>query len=207
MNRIVKKSILVSIVLILTVALSGCNIFANEMRKLEEQLKGNTYTIQTYDEDSNIIDRFYGKSISIQPDDRFATANADGVTEKSSLIELTIGGQTILHVGSTLVAAEDGLENVFEEFAKTYDIENHDRSIPFLNTMYNRMKNNFSGKSKAILIRSQTGKPLATYAGESVSHFSTDIDKSTGLLIDGKFLFIYRADYTIIDTKLLDDQQ
>lgn len=205
MNRIMKKSLMLGVLLVIVTALSGCNWFDNEMTKLKEQLKGNTYTVQTYDEESNVIDQFTGKSISIKPDERFATKGADGTTIKdSSLIEITIGGKSILHVGSTLVAAESGLENLFDEFAKTYDLENHERSIPIINTMYNRMKNNFNGKSKVVLIRSQTGKPLATYAGESVSHFPTDIDKSTGLIIDGKFLFIYRADYTIIETELFE---
>ncbi|WP_375709179.1 DUF5052 family protein [Sporosarcina sp. NCCP-2222] len=44
-------------------------------------------------------------------------------------------------------------------------------------------KNITSGKSKVILIRSQLGKPLATFLGvlgDDFSYFATDIDKSTG---------------------------
>lgn len=36
-----------------------------------------------------------------------------------------------------------------------------------------------------------------------VSVFATDIDKSTGILIDDKYLLIYRCDYTLYDTELL----
>ncbi|MCM3273784.1 DUF5052 family protein [Paenibacillus elgii] len=54
-----------------------------------------------------------------------------------------------------------------------------------------------------ILIRSQSGQPLATFVGNKVSYFATDIDKSTAFLIDGKYLFIYRCDYTIYDLSLL----
>ena len=89
------------------------------------------------------------------------------------------------------------------EFSKKVDIENIDRSSPFLNKMVNDMKNLTTGKSKIILIRSQSGKPLATFYGDKVSYFATGIDKSTGIQIDGKYLFIYRCDYTIYDTELL----
>ncbi|WP_432359822.1 DUF5052 family protein [Sporosarcina sp. UB5] len=37
------------------------------------------------------------------------------------------------------------------------------------------------------MIRCQSGKPLATFVGDNVSYFETDIDKSTGVLIDGHY--------------------
>lgn len=107
------------------------------------------------------------------------------------------------HVGSSLVLHEDGLVDVLDEYAKNYDIKDNDRGVPFLNKVVNNVKNITSGKSKVILIRSQSGKPLATYVGDNVSYFETGIDKSTGIQIDGKYIFIYRCDYTIYDTELL----
>jgi hypothetical protein len=70
--------------------------------------------------------------------------------------------------------------------------------------MVNGVKNLTTGQKLLILIRSQTGKPLATFAGKDVSYFTTDIDKSTGFIIDGKYLFVYRCDYTVYDLALLD---
>ena len=69
--------------------------------------------------------------------------------------------------------------------------------------MVNSWGNITTGRSKVVLVRSQSGKPLATFAGDEVSYFSTGIDKSTGIMIDGKYLFIYRCDYSIYDTELL----
>ena len=69
--------------------------------------------------------------------------------------------------------------------------------------MVNELKNYTTGKDKIILVRSQSGQPLATFAGDDVSYYATDIENSTALLIDGEFLFIYRCDYTIYDTELL----
>lgn len=196
---------LLMLLLISVFFLAGCNWFNNEAGKMKDALKGREAIIQTYDEDSNVIDRIEGKSISIGADKKFNLKDNEGNTvEKSSVIGFTVGGESVVHVGSSLVLHETGLTNVFEEYAKTVDIENLDRSVPFVNRMVNDMKNITTGKSKVILIRSQSGKPLATFVGDKVSYFATDIDKSTGILIDGKYLFIYRCDYTIYDASLLE---
>lgn len=49
----------------------------------------------------------------------------------------------------------------------------------------------------------QDGLPVATYTGDTVEIFSTNVPKSTWFQVDGKMLFAYRADYTIIDNALL----
>lgn len=183
---------------ILIVELSGCALLKNELGVMKSAMKGRQAIIQTYDEESNIIDKIEGSSIDISRETDFDTEKTN-----SSVINITIGGDEMVHVGSSLIMHEKGLENCFETFATTVDIKNFDRSIPFLNKMVNSWDNITTGKSKVILVRSQSGKPLATFTGDKVSYFSTDIDKSTGILIDGKYLFIYKCDYTIYDTELL----
>ncbi|RAV17855.1 DUF5052 family protein [Paenibacillus contaminans] len=200
------KKIMIAIVCVtVALTLSGCNWFSNEAGKFKSALKGREAIIQTYDEDSNIIDRIEGKSIDIGANKSFEIKDSSGETvSKSGVMSLTVGGKTMMHVGSSLILAEKGLTNVFEEYAKTNDITSHDRSVPFVNRMVNGVKNLTTGQKLLILIRSQTGKPLATFAGKDVSYFTTDIDKSTGFIIDGKYLFVYRCDYTVYDLALLD---
>ncbi len=86
---------------------------------------------------------------------------------------------------------------------QTVDLNNFNKSVPFVNRMVNDMQNLTTGKAKIVLIRSQSGQPFATFAGNDVSYFVTEIDKSTGIMIDGKYLFVYRCDYTIYDLALL----
>jgi hypothetical protein len=192
------------LVLSISLMLSGCSLLENEVGKMKSAFKGREAIIQTYDEESNIIDRIEASSIDIGPEDMFATKDSNGVTIKNSgVLSITVGGKPMMHVGSSLILAEKGLTNVFEEYAKKADIRNNDRSVPFLNRMVNSVENLTTGKQLLILIRSQSGKPLATYVGNNVSYFSTDVDKSTGLLIDEKYLFIYRCDYSIYDLSLL----
>ncbi|HLN61501.1 MAG TPA: DUF5052 family protein [Symbiobacteriaceae bacterium] len=184
--------------------LTGCNLLEQDFSNIKSAFKGREAVIQTYDEESHIIDRVTGKSIDISPENRFATTDSQGKTvEKSSVINLTVGGKSMMHVGSSLIMREKGLVDVFDEYAKTVDVTNQDRSVPFINRMVNEMKNLTTGQRYVILIRSQTGKPLATFVGNDVSYFATQIDKSTMFRIDNKSLFVYRCDYTIIDLSLL----
>ena len=199
-----KKIISISLVAVLVLTLAGCNWFEKKLGDLKEALVGREMVIQSYDENSQLIDRVQGKSVSIKADDEFELTDVDGnVVEKSSVLNITVGGNEIIHVGSSLISHELGLENIFDVYAKSVDLDDFDRSVPFVNRMVNELKNYTTGKDKIILIRSQSGQPLATFAGDDVSYYATDIENSTALLIDGEFLFIYRCDYTIYDTELL----
>ena len=198
-NKNRKRSVLIVLALSV-VLLSGCQDIANMFKGFEENFKGLEMTIQTYDEESNVIDKITGKSVSIKRDKEFDT---DYESKDSSVMKITVGSNEMHHVGSSMIIAETGLENVFEEYTKTVDIENLDRGVPFINTMVNDVKASFTGKEKVILIRSQNGTPLATYSGDKVSLYKTGVPKSTGILIDDQYLFIYRADYTIYDIDMI----
>lgn len=204
MSKMKKKILSPIIMLFMILLLSGCNWLEYEFGMIKEEFVGRKLTVQTYDENSQLIDRVSGDSVSISADGKFRVSDSEGNTiKKSSVLNITVGGKQMLHVGSSLIAYEDGLENIFEDYIQTVDIDNFDKSVPFVNKMINDLENVTKGKSMVILIRSQSGQPLATFVGDSVSYFSTDIDKSTGLMIDGKYLFIYRCDYSIYETSIL----
>lgn len=199
-----KKGLFISVLLCATILLSGCNWLEMKFGSIKEQFVGRELTIQTYDENSQLIDRVQGKSVSIEADDKFSLKDKEGNTvEKSSVLNITVGGKQMLHVGSSLIAYEDGLEDLFDIYSQQVDLSNFDRSVPFINRMVNDLSNYTTGKDKVVLVRSQSGQPLATFAGKDVSYYATEMDKSTGLLINGHYLFIYRCDYTIYDMSLL----
>ena len=203
-NKLTKSTAFITILTLLIITLSGCTSMQMTYKELESKLYGLSVTIRTFDEESNVIDKIKGTSVSVMRDSIFDTKDGEGNSQKdSSVIQISIGNNMINHVGSSLIMAEDGLEDIFEEYAKTVDVKNFDRATPFINTMINNFKNITTGKSKLILIRSQNGTPLATYIGNSVSLFGSDIPKTTVLLVDGQVLLIYRCDYTIYDIDLL----
>ncbi|MEJ4858277.1 DUF5052 family protein [Enterococcus faecium] len=195
-----KKKLALLSAVVLVFILSGCQDLNMFFKGFEENFKGLEMTIQTYDEKSQLIDKVEGKSIMIERDSKFDT---DSAGQDSSVIKITIGDKDIHHVGSSMIIAERGLTNVFDDYAKKVNVQDMQRGTPIVNSMINEFRNSFTGKQKVILIRSQNGTPLATYAGNNVSMCKTDVPKSTGLIIDGKYLFVYRCDYTIYDLDLI----
>lgn len=186
--------------------LTGCQSMSDFFKTTQEQYLGLSGTVRTFDENSQVIDKLTGKSVSIKSDDRFdMTDELGNISKESSVLDVTIGRSQVLHVGSTLIFSEDGLTDYMDEYGEAVELETKDRSLPFVNRFFNQIKNDWTGQSKLILIRSQNGTPLATYFGDKVSTSAPEgIPNTTYLLIDGKRLIIYRADFTIYDTDLLD---
>lgn len=188
------------------VFLAGCQAVDNYLKNLEEDFEGLTMVVRTFDEDSQVIDRIEGKSMSFSRNSDFDKHDNEGkTTSLGHVLKITIGKHEIDHVGSSLVAEEKGLHDIFAEYRKTVDLKNDNSDIPIINRIVSAYKNDFTGKSKVILIRSQKGTPLATYSGEKVSINDSSVPNTTELLIDGKRLLIYRCDYTIYDLELLQE--
>ncbi|MDG3132466.1 DUF5052 family protein [Streptococcus suis] len=202
----VKKKIIAFVLLSLSlVSLSACQSISNWWKNTTEEWIGLEMTVRTFDENSQLIDEMSGKSLSISRNEEFDSVDTEGYSKAdSSVLKITLGKYEIDHVGSSLIAAEKGLEDLYVKYQATVDIETYDRAIPMVNRMVSGLKNDFTGKAKVILIRSQNGTPLATYAGDKVSLYASDAPKTSELLIDGKRLIIYRCDYTIYDRALLE---
>lgn len=123
------------------------------------------------------------------------------------MIKITIGKNEVNHVASSLIIAEDGLYNIFDEYAKTTNINSSNRGIPVINNIVNSFNDITSGKQRIVLIHSQNGTPLATYVGNNMSTLSVDIPKTTAFLIDGKTMLVYQCDYTVYGMELLLKEQ
>ena len=68
----------------------------------------------------------------------------------------------------------------------------------------NKYKNIFV-KSSVVLIQSKLGDPICAYSGDNVYwEVSQNLPKTTKLMVDGKALYIHRANFQIIDKELLD---
>ena len=201
-----KKLAISAVLLTSLLALSACQSIQNWWKNTKEEWIGLEMTVRTFDESSQLIDEMSGKSLSIERNAEFDSVDAEGNSNAdSSVLKVTIGQYEMDHVGSSLIAAEEGLEDLFAKYQKTVTVEEEGKAIPVVNRMVSQLKNDFTGKAKVILIRSQNGTPLATYAGDKVSLYTSDAPKTSELLIDGKRLIIYRCDYTIYDRELLEE--
>lgn len=200
-SRRIATAIIATAVAVATLAsCAGLSAFGEEFNRA---LKGVSATMTTYNENGELIDKVNGESFQVSRDTRFDTTNSDGTSKNdSSVLMISLGSNHISHVGSTLVLAQDGLITVAGG-TTAVDLTNTDPGMPWLNNLFEYNRNMWAGKGKTILIRSQSGSPIAVYAGDQVEILATDVPKSTWFRVDGKYLLVYRADYTVYDNELL----
>ena len=135
------------------------------------------------------------------------SVNSDGESstnyELSSVVTITVDGNQVNQTGNTVIFAEEGLEKV-EDFELPDDVTGSGGTINAIDRNINKIKN-ILGTSKVVVICSQLGVPLAVYGGEDVYwEIPDDLPKTTKLNIDGKALYIHRANYIMLDNDLID---
>lgn len=198
-----KKVLILSALIVILITVGGCNVISNITNKIEGALLGDDYKILSYDDYGNNTLTLQGNRVNIGIFENEANSGSDGF--KSEVLELTIDGHQMLHVGSTAVFAERGVNTVADfdyEFLKNMTSKGLSTVVP-LDRSINSLAN-FFGDKKVIIIKSQLGVVVGVYQGKNVTvEIPADLPKMTRLIVDGKSLYIYRADYEIMDTELL----
>lgn len=196
--------------IMLIVCLTGCAELGSALNDLQGDLTGNTYTINTYDNYGNKIMTTQGEKINIEGNRVKTTSyDSDGSVitgyKLSSVITINIDGKEIQSCGDTCIFEQNGLKaevNFTQE-----DIQSQSTGAITDNTItagiVNKDKNSF-GKSRVVVIKSQLGRPITAYSGDKVYwKIPQDLPNMTKLMIDGKALYIHRANFQIIDKELL----
>ena len=202
-----KLSALLSVVAILVVmGLSGCSFLESKLNSFKGSLVGVSYTADFYDNYGAQFFTASGDNIDIDGnyvDDGYDT-EGNITSYLSSVITITIDGKEIEACGNTVIFEEKGLSPDVE-FSLT-DVESDSSGLSGLTSIskvINKFKNYF-GKSRVVLIQSQLGVPIRAYSGDDVYwEIPDDLPKMTKLMIDGKALYIHRANFEIIDTELI----
>lgn len=201
--KIKKKVALLLLSCLILFVVTGCSDIQNWELSLRSKVGGLPLTVSTYDANGQKIDQIKAKSVDIHTDKKLSQKDESG-KENSSVIDVDYGNQRMTHVGSTLIAYE-GLKNYEDAYNKKHvNINDQNKSVPLLNTMYQDFKNDWNGNAKVIMIRSQLGMPIAVFVGNHVSLHKSNMKNSTQFVIDGHRLFVYRADYTIYPIDNLD---
>lgn len=209
MKRI--KALLATIICICVITgLTGCAANDDYMNDVKGNLSGNSYTIYTYDN--------YGKKVMTTTGDKINIAgnktkskgydsegNETTSYDVSSVITILIDGKEIESCGDTCIFEQKGLKPEVD-FTQE-DITSHSTGKISENTYIAGILNyykNYFGKSRVVVIKSQLGQPIAAYSGDEVFwKIPDDLPKMTKLMIDGKALYIHRANFQIIDKELL----
>lgn len=210
MQKKKKRIFAVLLSAILVVALTSCSKLGSIINEIHGSLIGNNYTVYTYDNYGDQTLKTSGKKISITGNKiETVSYDSDGraVTgyDLSSVITITIDGKEIESCGDTCVFVQNGLEPEVD-FSLDEVNSNGGNGITdnaALARVLNRYKNDF-GKSRVVVIKSQLGQPIAAFSGDNVYwEIPDDLPKMTKLMVDGKALYIHRANYQIIDKDLL----
>ena len=191
--------------------LSGCAMLGSYIGDLKGNLIGNSFYMETYDNFGNLTMTTSGDKINLKGNRvREVKATDEGYStsyELSSVITITIDGTEMESCGDTLIFAEDGLKKDLDftspEFIKSnssiVDLTDNTSIAYQINKYRNKI-----GKKRVVVIKSQTGHPLCAYSGNSVYwEIPANLPKTTKLMVDGKALYIHRANFQIIDKSLL----
>lgn len=206
-----KRVISIITIVVMLFSLSGCSMLESKINDLKGNLVGNGYDIYTYDNYGNKVLETSGDKISITGNKTETTSyDSDGskITgyDLSSVITITIDGDEIQSCGDTCIFVQDGLDEEVD-FTQEVIYSQTDASLSdntAIARLVNRYKNMF-GKSRVVVIKSQLGQPITAYSGNDVYwEIPDDLPKMTKLMIDGKALYIHRANFQIIDKTLLD---
>ena len=202
--------LLVALISLMVFVLSGCATLGNERNELSGEITGNTYTASFYANNGEKFMTVSGQKIKLSPNIVHEYTYTDDGWEDtetlSSVVSITIDGNEIESCGSTIIFAESGLTE--DVNFTSVDVINSSAKDLGDNTMIagivNKYKNMF-GKSRVVVIQSQLGDPICAYSGDNVYwEVSQNLPKTTKLMVDGKALYIHRANFQIIDKELLD---
>lgn len=203
------KKILLFLV-ICSLVLSGCAFVDESIKEMKGQLVGNDFTVKSYDNYGNLISKAIGDSVELATFneqsflDSLKSQEQDFQESASSVIEVLIDGDQMISVGNTMLFVEDGIDYVeqFEQEIIDFDTQNGLNLIG-IDRIVNRFKNAF-GKRRVVVVCSQLGIPIAMFEGDKVRvTIPNDLPKTTRITIDGKSLYIHRANFQIFDTDML----
>lgn len=186
-----------ALVVCTAVTLAGCAELSLRFSSVKGELIGNSFDATVFDNFGGEVAAFHAKKMGVEA----ASVDEDG-NATSSVLKITADGRDIEQVGNTMVFAETGLEEV-EGYTLPRDIQTTGGTVNLVDRAINDVKSKI-GKSRVVVVSSQLGVPIAVYQGNSVGYeIPEDLPKFTKLTIDGKALYIHRANYLIIDKDAL----
>lgn len=211
MNKKQKGSVwlLAFVAMISIFVVSGCAKLASAINDIKGSLIGNQYTIYTYDNFGNLVLETSGKKIDIAGNPVKTTSydeNGKVITgyELSSVITITIDGNEIESCGDTCIFVQKGLTQDVDFTTETIKSSSGIFDITSISAKLNQYKNKF-GKARVVVIKSQLGNPIMAFSGDSIYwEIPEDLPKMTKLMIDGKALYIHRANFQIVDKELIE---
>ncbi len=205
------KVLAIAMLLLLITDLAGCAKVQSGIHDLHGSIIGNEYNIDVFDNTGIRTLRTHGKRIDIDnnivEEKTYSSDNEEWYSTKtlSSVITITIDGNQLISCGDTCIFYDKRLSPEYEFYLDTVDSNSSGLlDSVLISGKLNSIKNEF-GKPMVVVIKSQMGAPIYAFSGNKVYwEIQEDLPRFTKLMIDGKALYIHRANFQIIDKELLD---
>jgi len=206
-----KKVWLITAILLLAACMAGCARLRSGIHDLHGSIIGNEYYIDVFDNTGIRTLRTHGKKIDIDNnvvEERTYSSTTDewySTKTLSSVITITVDGNQLISCGDTCVFYDKRLVPEHEFYLNSIDSNSSGlMDSALISGLVNNVKNQF-GKPMVVVIKSQMGAPIYAFSGNKVYwEIQEDLPRFTKLMIDGKALYIHRANFQIIDKALLD---
>lgn len=203
-----RKKIVALLISAVVISLAGCAFLQSRLHEIKGSILGNRYNAYFYTNNGTKFMEMSGSNIgfsnNVVKEKLYSGSDSERVASQSSVITITVDGHQVESCGSTIVFEEDGLKPDVDY--KTEEIKSSADSLMDINIIagvVNRYKNVF-GKPVVVIVQSQLGDPICAYSGKNVYwEVYNDLPKTTKLMIDGKALYVHRANFQIVDSKLL----
>jgi len=205
-----KKVCLIAAILLLAACMAGCARLRSGIHDLHGSIIGNEYYIDVFDNTGIRTLRTHGKKINIDNnvvEERTYSSTTDewySTKTLSSVITITVDGNQLISCGDTCVFYDKRLVPEHEFYLNSIDSNSSGlMDSALISGLVNNVKNQF-GKPMVVVIKSQMGAPIYAFSGNKVYwEVQEDLPRFTKLMIDGKALYIHRANFQIIDKDLL----
>jgi len=186
-----KKILLIALAFILVFTV-GCTSLRSEFKDISAEWVGLERTFRVYDDFGNETMVVTGDNTDMQP------------SEVSNVLLIEVDGSRWQHVGSTLIAYETGLKNEVEEYKEALNLSGDGSGITSINKALNEFISQTTGLERVIIVKTQTGIPIAVFEGDNVLIEESSLPSTTKILIDNKRLHVYRADLEVIEKSLFE---
>ena len=206
-----KRAIAFVLLMLTITGLAGCAKWKSGIHDLHGSIIGNEYYIDIFDNSGIRTLRTHGKKIDIDnnivEEQTYSPSSDEWYSTKtlSSVITITIDGKQLISCGDTCIFYDKRLVPEYEFYLDNIEsMSSGGWDSALISGIVNNIKNEF-GKPMVVIIKSQMGAPIYAFSGNKVYwEVQEDLPRFTKLMIDGKALYIHRANFQIIDKALLD---
>lgn len=190
-------------------AMSGCEPAEFAIDDAKAQWEGRQATVQTFDNNTGqTTAKITGEAVYPFRNEKFDTSDAEGNTDKGSVISVSVGNNVVDIVGSSTMVCDADIVMIPRE-----DIDvaasSTDPAIPWLNVLKRRVSDLFTGQDRLVVIKTQNDVPVAAFTADSVSMVSgnEEIPNSTWFKVqdggESMYCLVYRVNYMVVDSAIL----